>query len=56
MKNIIYILFLLSLLLPASTEADASGRKKKKDRKGGEPENVEPSTPYSELFKEYRDE
>ena len=51
MKNIIYILFLLSLLLPASAEADASGRKKKKDRKGGEPENVELSTPYSELFK-----
>lgn len=51
MRKIIYILFLLSFLFAVSSEAGATGRKKKKDKKGGTPEQAESSTPYSNLFK-----
>lgn len=52
MRKITYILFLLSFLFIASSEADAMERKKKKDKKGETPENAGPSTPYDKLFKD----
>lgn len=52
MRKIIYILFLLSFSFIASTEVGATERKRKKDKKGENPENVKPSTPYDKLFKD----